>query len=56
MTQQFIVENKEDLYQSMKDLQFDVMDIRVLKQVLPIEKMLLPTLDLNSMTRISTEV
>jgi len=55
LTQKFVIDETPELKQSMEELSYDVTSIQALKKVINIEKLLLPTFNLNSIKRISTE-
>ncbi|MBH38036.1 hypothetical protein CL658_03285 [bacterium] len=56
LTQKFVLDEVPELKKSMKALDYDVTQVQALKKVMNIEKLLLPTFNLNNMKRISTEV
>ena len=56
LTQKFVVDYSPELKTSMENLSYEVTSIRSLKQFVDIQKLLIPTFDLNEMKRISTEV
>lgn len=55
ITQQFVVDTTPEFKTALEELDFEVTGVRVLKQVLNIQKLLLPTVDLGEITRVSTE-
>ena len=56
LTQKFVLDYSPELKTSMEKLSYEVTSIRSLKKIVNIEKLLIPTFDLNNMKRISTEV
>jgi len=56
LTQKFVLDEVPELKKSMEELNYEVTQVQSLKKIINIEKLLLPTFNLNNMKRISTEV
>ena len=56
LTQKFVLDEVPELKKSMEELNYEVTQVQALKKIINIEKLLLPTFNLNDMKRISTEV
>tara|TARA_B100000427_G_scaffold23784_1_gene17694 strand:- start:1569 stop:2759 length:1191 start_codon:yes stop_codon:yes gene_type:complete len=56
LTKKFVIDEAPELKKSMEAMNYEVTTIQALKKVINIEKLLLPTVNLNTIKRISTEV